>query len=1125
MACAVPMAVHAAPLPAIIASADTQGHLEACQSCPGGAGMGGLARRATVLAGARAQNPNLLLVDAGNALFGGESGYSGGKAIVAAYEALGYDAINISYRDFRQGKAATLALLNGSKLGAVSANMLDAATGKPLFEPFIIKRAGAMRVAVIGVSESPAGLALLPELQEQLKGISIAPPVAALAQWLPQAKTQSDRIVLLYYGSAIGLAPIRDKFPADFAAIVVGGSPAGQFHAAPGVAALLAPLAHGRDLVQCGLEAGAMPSSVPVTAETAEDPKLKQLVAGYLPAIQSARTGDAPAPKVGGNPPALPTPLAGSVVPPQPATRPSGSSAIAATAPHPAAASGPAAMPPSPAVTPPVTGVIPPVPAVAPPAPVVTPPATVVIPPAPTVAPPAPAVSPPATGVIPPAPTVAPPAPAVAPPAIAAAPAGPHAGSPRVAAKQNRKPLGLEGVGLTAQQVNAAIDTGSAALWAYVKAKNLKDHASFGDPAEDILCALALVHADAHHKFADFDTALRKYLDNIEPRKLGVYRAGVLAMLVEGYGDARYIPKLREAARYLLESQGPAGCWVYTPIIPDAIFDKTLEKGAIVHVEGGRALDQPPQSWTRLEPWTLGADGDNSVTQYALLGLNSASQLGMKMPAETWQRALKTARARQNEDGGWGYENAPSGSYGSMSCAGICAIALARYELAEKDPFVDPGIERGLGWLSKNLQVETHAKNGDPEAWYFYYMYSLERVGRILDTEFIGENEWYPRGAAALIKRQEPGGLWKGRSGQEVDPRLAGSFALLFLTRATPLIDQSPKRGGSGTLIAVATPPPNRLYIILDASGSMLDMMDGQMKFDVARDAVWAMVQDLPDSSQVALRVYGHRKRSIEKDADLDTELLIPMGPLNKPDFQAKLKPLRSRGKTPLALSLEQSLNDIGGESDVKHPLTLVLLTDGGEDTYPRRDPVKAAAALKARRDIRFHIVGFDINEADWSQQLAAMAKASGGSYWPAAKAVDLNRNLKAAVLGTPEGFDLLDASGKMIARAAFGQKLTLPEGQYTFRTALAGHSFLQRLWINTDASTSVEFDGEAALESLAAAPPAALPITGAAPASTPQATAPGTPATAYPKFCTHCGAPLKPGQKFCSHCGEKVGN
>src|SRR5205823_5158410 len=68
------------------------------------------------------------------------------------------------------------------------------------------------------------GANTLPHLKQQLAGVTIRPPAEALAEWLPKAKAEADAVVLLYYGSATSLRPLREKFGADLAAILVGGA-------------------------------------------------------------------------------------------------------------------------------------------------------------------------------------------------------------------------------------------------------------------------------------------------------------------------------------------------------------------------------------------------------------------------------------------------------------------------------------------------------------------------------------------------------------------------------------------------------------------------------------------------------------------------------------------------------------------------------------------------------------------------------------------------------------------------------------------------------------------------------------------------------------------------------------
>lgn len=1013
----------------ILLTADTEGHIAPCDSCPTHRGLGGLARRSSLLMVLRTVGGGpVLLLDAGNFLFGDQSLDSDGRVIVSAYNALQYDAVNLSYRDFRLGKDASIKAVREAKFSVVSSSLLDAATGKLLVDPYVVKKVGGSRFAVVGATESPAALAYLPRLKSQLAGVKIRPPADALAEWIPKAKTESDQVVLLYYGSVASLAPIRERFANDLSLILVGGARPDELPE-NGRPALAAAEEHGKTVarVQTLADGTAHVEQLPVTPTLAADPAMTRLIEGF----------QRPAVAVASQPATMPVEHPTAVAE-KPAPAASASTAPAAVSP--AEPARPAAMPAR--------------------EPVVTAPAT------------------------------SPPVPQPKPPA-------------RVTAKQDLVPKGLEGVGLTADQVNAAIDRGAKFLWTFIQSDDLdKHHQKFGDQREHILAAYALVHAGGQKRFPDFDRALRAYLTRVDPFQLGTYENGLLCMLIESYGEPSFYPKQRQAARYLVEAEGEHGSWTYNAFVPPSDVTPT---GPLIVLGGGISASRggDKDAMRRLTGWSVGKDGDNSCSQFAILGIHSASRCQTKIASDVWQRNLARCRARQNQDGGWGYADGDNSSYGSMTCAGICALAIDRFELGEQHPELDEGIERGLGWMAAHFSVESNPQKG---SYLYYYLYSLERVGRILDTEFIGDHEWYPLGAKFLVGAQKDDGRWL-EPGDE-DPRVPTSFALLFLTRATQKLIADVKHGGEGILKTdIQTPPPARIYIILDASGSMLDEMDGKMKFDVARDSVRALLERLPDSTQVALRVYGHRKRSIEPGSDEDTALEIPMGPIDRPKLEAKLRSLRSRGKTPLALSLTQAMSDLSGVGP-NNPATLVLLTDGGEDTMPRRDPVKVARELGALKGVTFHIVGFDINQEDWGQQLRAMSDASGGYYWPAPRGDALASQLCAAVLGKPDGFVVLNDQNRQVAQGNFGQSISLPEGAYTLKAKYARAEYSTRVPIATDATTAVLFDASRA-STAGASPPA------------PQNDQPT--AQSQRRFCTHCGHALPAGAKFCPNCGQPV--
>lgn len=747
------------------------------------------------------------------------------------------------------------------------------------------------------------------------------------------------------------------------------------------------------------------------------------------------------------------------------------------------------------------------------------------------------ATQPPRDKAASPAPAAGPPptAPRATPPPASSPGAPPPAGETKPQAERipgpRREPKGLAGVGLTPEQVNEAIDRGADFLWRFIVEKDFKENRrKLGDEREHAISALALVHSGAHKRHADFDAELRRFLAEADVSRINSYEAGIFCMLVEAYGDPSFLPFLEKSMQLLLDLQGEQGSWSYYRNFPSDFFNGVDER--ILKVTGGRPLEEqapPAAPRGRKTPWKEGADGDNSASQYALLGLQAASRSGYPIEPEVWKRALAIYRERQGQDGNWAYNSKSFSGYGSMTCAGICAIALTRHALGEKDPAADPAIDHGLAWLEKNFSLIAHAAHQPPDRWRYYYLYSLERVGRILDVDFIGPHEWYPLGARHLLDTRTEDGGWVGKQ-EELDPRLATSFALLFLTRATPSLQAAAvARGGDGTLkTGIELPRGSRYYFILDASGSMTTEMDGKTKWEIARQAVSSLVSELPENTDVALRVYGHRKRAIDPGASEDTALEVPLRRLVRKDLLAKIDSLKPRGKTPLALSLREAARDLSGATP-ENPVTLVLLTDGGEDTLPRQDPVAGAAEIGKLRGVRFHLVGFDIGREDWKGQLQEMARKGEGRYWPAGNAASLLSELRSAVFGVPLGFSVATAGGKEAGAGRFGDSLTLREGQYLFRSSYAGIDYEETFWINTAQTTSVVFNA-ARVAQLRLPPPAAqvgkpAPAAAqpAAPATSDKPAAPG--AGPKPRFCSDCGKPLAAAARFCASCGKKVGN
>ncbi len=171
--------------------------------------------------------------------------------------------------------------------------------------------------------------------------------------------------------------------------------------------------------------------------------------------------------------------------------------------------------------------------------------------------------------------------------------------------------------------------------------------------------------------------------------------------------------------------------------------------------------------------------GDNSNTQYGILGVWAAARNNVEIPEqrEYWELVYKYWRKTQNADGGWGYRPR-SASRATMTAAGLASMFVAFDNLrihksahqgvkTEDDTFA-----KAMAWFEKNFDKDIRPRFH----YYGYYLYGVERVGLACGYKYLGEKDWYKLGATSLIKSQQPDGAWKRNI---VDT----SFAVLFLTR------------------------------------------------------------------------------------------------------------------------------------------------------------------------------------------------------------------------------------------------------------------------------------------------------------------------------------------------------
>ena len=139
----------------ILSTSDVKGKSSPC-GCH--TPKGGLARRAAFADSLRATNPNLLVVDTGG-FFPEEAGYEAAAAFMLdAMKSLGVDAAGLGESDLRFGRGFLMSGIARTKLPVTCANLLDAATGRPLVAPYLLRAAGRAKVGFFGLLSPAADL-------------------------------------------------------------------------------------------------------------------------------------------------------------------------------------------------------------------------------------------------------------------------------------------------------------------------------------------------------------------------------------------------------------------------------------------------------------------------------------------------------------------------------------------------------------------------------------------------------------------------------------------------------------------------------------------------------------------------------------------------------------------------------------------------------------------------------------------------------------------------------------------------------------------------------------------------------------------------------------------------------
>ncbi|MCR9292144.1 MAG: DUF4159 domain-containing protein [bacterium] len=270
------------------------------------------------------------------------------------------------------------------------------------------------------------------------------------------------------------------------------------------------------------------------------------------------------------------------------------------------------------------------------------------------------------------------------------------------------------------------------------------------------LVTLALINSGLPPEHPDVARALQ-HLDSQE--LVQTYSVSLQTMAFCAANPNRYAVKINRNAEWLIRQQLANGGWDY----------------------GERGVSTDP-----------------SNSQFALLALHEAQRSGVvRFPDRTWNivfsRSKKYWQDLQYDDGSFPYRG--DGSRGSMTCAGIASLVIAGSQTDGRESSAaetitccgasdeaQDRIEKGLEWLGRNFSVTQNPNFAN--RYHLYYMYALERVGRLTGRRYIGGHDWYREGAEHLLKLQAvPGGKFESRGLEDGNVFTETAFALLFLSK------------------------------------------------------------------------------------------------------------------------------------------------------------------------------------------------------------------------------------------------------------------------------------------------------------------------------------------------------
>jgi 2',3'-cyclic-nucleotide 2'-phosphodiesterase / 3'-nucleotidase len=168
----------------------------------------GLAKVATIIKKARAENPNLLLVDSGDTIQGTPLVYYHNKKnneppdpMMLVMSGLKFDAMTVGNHEYNFGLKVLEKARSEAKFPWISANTYRKGTEQTQYEPYVVREVSGVRVGILGLTTP--GIPYW-ENMENYAGLEFREPVAEAKKWVARLREQ-EHVDLVIISMHMGL--------------------------------------------------------------------------------------------------------------------------------------------------------------------------------------------------------------------------------------------------------------------------------------------------------------------------------------------------------------------------------------------------------------------------------------------------------------------------------------------------------------------------------------------------------------------------------------------------------------------------------------------------------------------------------------------------------------------------------------------------------------------------------------------------------------------------------------------------------------------------------------------------------------------------------------------------------